>query len=246
MALKMWVKVKSLYMAHLPLMMNICTKYEEYPSGGRKVTDKMSAILKTTFSNSFSWMKILIKISLKFVPKGPINIIALVQMMAWGWPGDKPLSEPMMDILMTHICVTRPQWVNSLRPRRNGCYNADDIFKCIFRKENVCIPTKISLKFVPKGPINNIPALVQIMAWRRPGNKPFSEPMSIFVPMHICVTRPQWVKGSWYLVRSCEPYWRKSYGLKKYFSRLLMAKTNLRGSMCDFLTHWPLGNLNEI
>ena len=27
---------------------------------------------------------------------------------------------------------------------------------------------KISLKFVPKGPINNIPALVQIMAWRRP------------------------------------------------------------------------------
>ena len=27
----------------------------------------------------------------------------------------------------------------------------------------------MSLKFVPKGPINNIPALVQIMAWRRPG-----------------------------------------------------------------------------
>ena len=36
---------------------------------------------------------------------------------------------------------------------------------------------KISLKFVPKGPINNIPALVQIMAWRRPGHKPLSEPL---------------------------------------------------------------------
>ena len=36
---------------------------------------------------------------------------------------------------------------------------------------------KISLKFVPKGPINNIPALVQIMAWRRKGDKPLSEPM---------------------------------------------------------------------
>ena len=28
---------------------------------------------------------------------------------------------------------------------------------------------KISLKFVPEGPINNIPALVQIVAWHRPG-----------------------------------------------------------------------------
>ena len=39
------------------------------------------------------------------------------------------------------------------------------------------IPIKISLKFVPKGPINNIPALVQIMAWRRTGDKSLSEPM---------------------------------------------------------------------
>ena len=41
---------------------------------------------------------------------------ALVQIMAWRRPGDKPLSEPMMVSLLTHICVTRPQWVNSLRP----------------------------------------------------------------------------------------------------------------------------------
>ena len=83
--------------------------------------------------------------------------------------------------------------LNSLRPRRNGRYKADDIFKCIFLKENVCIPTKISLKFVPKGPINNIPALVQIMACRRPGDKPLSETMIVSLLTHICVTRPQWV-----------------------------------------------------
>ena len=53
---------------------------------------------------------------------------------------------------------------------------------------------KISLKFVPKGPINDIPALVRIKAWRRPGDKPLSEPMMVSLPMHICVTRPQWVK----------------------------------------------------
>ena len=50
-------------------------------------------------------------------------------------------------------------------------------FRCVFLTENIWISIKISLKFVPKGPINNIPALVQIMAWRRPGAKPLSEPM---------------------------------------------------------------------
>ena len=36
----------------------------------------------------------------------------------------------------------------------------DDIFKCIFLNENVRISIKISLKFVPDGPIDNNPALV--------------------------------------------------------------------------------------
>ena len=50
--------------------------------------------------------------------------------------------------------------------------------------------------FVPKGLIYNIPALVWIKAWRRPGDKPLSEPMMVRLPTHICVARPQWVKGS--------------------------------------------------
>ena len=69
----------------------------------------------------------------------------------------------------------------------------DDIFKCIFLNENAYISVKISLKFVSKGPINNYPALVQIMVLRRPGDKPLSEPMVVSVLTHICVTRPQWV-----------------------------------------------------
>ena len=69
----------------------------------------------------------------------------------------------------------------------------DDIFKCIFLDENVYISIQISLQFVPKGPINNMPALVQIMAWRRPGDKLLSEPMTVSLQTHICVTRPQWV-----------------------------------------------------
>ena len=42
--------------------------------------------------------------------------------------------------------------------------------------------------------INNIPALVQIMAWCRPGDKPLSEPMVVSLLMHKCATRLQWVK----------------------------------------------------
>ena len=88
--------------------------------------------------------------------------------------------------------------VNTLRPGQNGRHFADDIFKCIFVNENVWIPIKISLKFVPKGPNNNIPALVQIMAWRRPGDKALSEPMMVRLPTHICVTRPRWVNNLMY------------------------------------------------
>ena len=54
---------------------------------------------------------------------------------------------------------------------------------------------KTSLKTVPKGPINNIPALVQIMAWCRPGDKPLSEPMLVSFRTSICVTWPQWFKA---------------------------------------------------
>ena len=77
--------------------------------------DKIAAISQMTFSNAFSWMKMhefSHKISLKFVPTVHINSIpALVQIMAWCRPGDKPLSEPMMVSLLTHVCITQPQWV---------------------------------------------------------------------------------------------------------------------------------------
>ena len=49
---------------------------------------------------------------------------------------------------------------------------ADNVFNHIFFNENVWISIKISLMFVPKGPISNIPAMVQIMFWSRPGDKP--------------------------------------------------------------------------
>ena len=86
--------------------------------------------------------------------------------------------------------------INSSRLGRNRRHFADDTFKHIFLNENVRIFIKTWLKFVPKGPKNNIPALVQVMAWCRPGNKPSSEPMMVSLMTLICVTRPQWVNLS--------------------------------------------------
>ena len=102
------------------------------------------------------------------------------------------LSTTSIDTLEAFAAPQRP--LITLKSGQNGHRHfPDDNLKRIFLNENICISIKISLKFVPKGPINNIPALVQIMAWHRPGDKPLSEPIMFSLLTHICVTRPQWV-----------------------------------------------------
>ena len=135
------------------------------------------------FSNAFSKMQ-MYEYRLKFhwrlflINSNP----ALVHIIAWHRAGAKPLSEPMMVNLLTHICVIRPQWVNSSSPWQNGHYFAIDILRCIFVKEKYCILIKNSLKFVPKGQIYNNIVLVKIMPWRRKSDKPLSKPN--FDPIH--------------------------------------------------------------
>ena len=99
---------------------------------------------------------------------------------------------------MANICNAL---VNTLRLWRNCHHFADDIFKCIFLNEYIWILFKISLKFVPTFWINNNPAVVQIMAWHRPGDKALSEPMMVSLLAHICITQPQWVKTIFWLKR---------------------------------------------
>ena len=78
------------------------------------------------------------------------------------------------------ICI-----IISLRPIQNGCHFTNYIIRCIFVNENGCISIDISLKFAPKGLINNISV---------------SEPMMVNSPTHICVNRPQWVQLFYLLV----------------------------------------------
>ena len=98
---------------------------------------------------------ILIKISLMFIPNSPFSHIpALVQIMAWCRPGD-----------------------NTLRLEQNGCHFAENIFQYIFFSKKVPKKIKISLKFLPRGSIDNKLALVQVMAWCKTDHKTSPEPM---------------------------------------------------------------------
>ena len=91
-----------------------------------------------------------------------------------------------------------PRWdINILRPRQNCCHFADDIFRCIFFNQNGAFRLIFhwSLFLRVKKKQNNIPSLVQIIAWHRPGDKPLSEPMMVRSLTHICVTQPKWVNN---------------------------------------------------
>ena len=88
----------------------------------------------------------------------------------------KPLTKktPKLHITDSMCSPNLPNWsgFNSYPPGQNGRQFPDDIFKCIFMNEKFCFLIRTSLKFVSKGPVNNIPALVQIrrqdISWTNP------------------------------------------------------------------------------
>ena len=141
------------------------------------------------------------------------NTNNLIGENAYNWfrPGDTRSRYISMNWMISNwfqywlvACLVPGQYFNILRPRQKG-WHFPDIFKWIFLNENIWISLNISLKFVPKDPINNITVLVQITTWCWPGDKPLSEPMMVSLLTHICFAQPHWVKhqaGKLALVRS--------------------------------------------
>ena len=110
---------------------------------------------------------------------------ALVQIMAWCRTGDNANLNQWWPNLQKHTCLSRPQWIQVSNSSsiitnimlltlcvfvintgdypppppsgQNGRHFTDDIFICIFVNESFYILIKISLKFVPEGPIDNNP-----------------------------------------------------------------------------------------
>ena len=94
--------------------------------------EKTAAISQTTFWNAFSWMK-MYEFCIRFhwivFPRIQLTSIpTLVQIIAWRRPGDKQLSEPMMVSLLTHICITQPQWVKQMIYHYQYVFNDSPLF----------------------------------------------------------------------------------------------------------------------
>ena len=101
-------------------------------------------------------------------------------------------------------------------PMNFGRHFTDDIFRCIFINKK-CMLIKISLKIVPKCPIDNNPALFQKMAWCHTGDELLYEPT---------------------LKQSIDAYRRHKGGLVKSMINCRSALFNhpvIRLYMCDFL-----------
>ena len=122
---------------------------------------EMATNRQMTFSNAFPWMELFVflsHISLNFVPMG-------TSLPAW--------EATFMHRWLRYLLHVLTHW----GPDKMAATLADDIFTCNFFFETVLILIKISLNFVPRCPTENIPELVQIMAWHRIGDKPLSESM---------------------------------------------------------------------
>ena len=84
-------------------------------------------------------------------------------------------------------------YLNSSPPGQNGRHFTDDNFKCIIVNEKFCILIEISLKFVPKCPIDNKTVMVQVRAEQ--ATSCYLNQCWRSSPTHICGTRGRWVNS---------------------------------------------------
>ena len=137
-----------------------------------EMVDAVTHVLYTTDDKSSYYVRSLLIVSIHN-PSTQFCYFELLVPHDYGYMKQTSLDTIMFqkECIRCNCFSNRSLNCNTLRPRQNGRHYPDDIFKCIFLNQNCCILMKISLKFVPHGPINNIPALVQIMALRRSGDK---------------------------------------------------------------------------
>ena len=109
----------------------------------------------------------------------PNHGVSLTRSTIQGWLPTSP-DQPHGLCVLIHLLHTKWPWP-SFRRRYFQMHllwmKSFVIWDAFVVNEKFCILIKISLKFVLKGPIDNKPALVQIMAWHRIGIKPLFERM---------------------------------------------------------------------
>ena len=105
-----------------------------------------------------------------------LSIIISRIVLLFRHPERPPMSFTKANFTM-QLTFCRPCSVDSSSRGQNGPSLADVIFKCIFLNEKFCSLICILLQFVSNGPMDNKPALVQVMVWRRTGERLLPEPL---------------------------------------------------------------------
>ena len=104
----------------------------------------------------------------------------------------------------------------------------------------------LRLKFHPKDPINNMPLLVEIMAWRRTGDKPLSESMTLRFLYAICTTKPRWVKNDGALMDQTRRKLKTWEGLTQITAEHLSCHISLEYrhfNLCEVIWHQAWGHI---
>ena len=149
-----------------------------------------------TSYNTFQWYTSLQQalqwqgyISNQFSNRNVLQWLCVSELLMIGLP---MLNYMMCGMLQTCIVMTTPRLTHWGRDKMVAISHTilSNAFSGI---EIIKFWLKISLKFVFKGANNNIPALIQIMAWRQTGDKPLSKLMMVRLQTNRCVNRPQWV-----------------------------------------------------
>ena len=98
-------------------------------------------------------------------------------------------------MVVEYATKLRMQHINSSPSAQSGRYFGRRHSQCIFLNKNDGVPIQILLKFVPRSSNDKTPALIQIMAGSRIGDKPLSEAMMTrcIDAYIICDTRGRWV-----------------------------------------------------
>ena len=124
--------------------------------------------------------------------------------------------------------------INSSSPGQNRHHFIEGMLKCIFLNKNIWISNKIWLECIPWGLIHSVSALVQMMAWRHPGEKPLSEPMlTQFTDAYRFKSQDIYAAlGKDELI----PAWMSSHRPSKTWDEIIYSFPNF-----NMLHHWNLG-----
>ena len=107
----------------------------------------------------------------------------------------------MQSIYFVAICHACPHmFIHTTKTTSETKWPRYCIFKCILLNENVSTLIKNIFKCVPNGLISNILALTPKMTWHRSSDKLLFEPMMVMLQTYMCVTRPQWVNYTRFVV----------------------------------------------